>query len=169
MHHVLLSALGLFADKCYCLKNNLNKNKMQHNFFSENKFFLLHSFLYIYEKADCSNSGLFKFNSTKKIKVKYTLCPLQQMVAKLHMITLCSQEPSSAYLFILKKKKKHDTVSMLHSVEQDQSRSCFLWSHSPLGLRRLMKSNPSFIKIQGWGLIIKRWRGRRPGGKVNPH
>lgn len=26
------------------------------------------------------------------------------MVAKLHMITLCSQEPSSAYLFILKKK-----------------------------------------------------------------
>lgn len=68
-------------------------------------FFLLHSFLYIYEKADCSNSGLFKFNSTKKIKVKYTLCPLQQMVAKLHMITLCSQEPSSAYLFILKKKK----------------------------------------------------------------
>lgn len=105
MHHVLLSALGLFADKCYCLKNNLNNNKMQHNFFSENKFFLLHSFLYIYEKADCSNSGLFKFNSTKKIKVKYTLCPLQQMVAKLHMITLCSQEPSSAYLFILKKKK----------------------------------------------------------------
>lgn len=105
MHHVLLSALGLFADKCYCLKDNLNNNKMQHNFFSENKWvFLLHSFLYIYETADCSNSGLFKFNSTKKIKVKYTLCPLQQMVAKLHMITLCSQEPSSAYLFIQKKK-----------------------------------------------------------------
>lgn len=47
------------------------------------------------------------------------------------------------------KKTKHDTVSMLHSVEQDQSRSWFLWSRSPLGLRGLMKSNPSFINIQG--------------------
>ena len=79
---------------------------------------------------------------------------LQQMPQKLYMITRCSQELFSAYPFIL--KTKHDTVSLLHSVEEDPSRSWFLWSHSPLGLRGLMKSDPSFIKIQGWGLVIKK-------------
>lgn len=76
---------------------------------------------------------------------------LQQMLLKFNMLlsraTFCMS-------FIL--KTKHDTVSMLHSVEDDQSRSWFLWSRSPLGLGGLMKSDPSFIKIQGWGLVIKK-------------
>ncbi len=70
---------------------------------------------------------------------------LQEMLLKLYMITCCSQELFSTYPFIL--KTKHDTVSMLHSMEEDPSRSWFLWSRSPLGLRGVMKSNPSFIKI----------------------
>lgn len=65
--------------------------------------------------------------------------------------------------FIL--KTNHDTVSMLHSVEEDPSRSWFLWSRSPLGLGGLMKSDPSFIKIQGWGLVIKKKRKRRENKK----
>lgn len=88
---------------------------------------------------------------------------LQQMLLKLYMITCCSQELFSAYPFIL--KTKHDTVSMLHSMEEDPSRSCFLWSCSPPGLRGLMKSDPSFIKIQGWGLVIKKKKKGEEEGK----
>lgn len=92
------------------------------------------------------------------------------MLVKLYMITWCSQGLFSAYPFIL--KTKHDTVSMLHSVEEDPSRSWFLWSRSPLGLRGLMKSDPSFIKIRGWGLVVKKkkWRRKREveGGRNKP-
>lgn len=42
---------------------------------------------------------------------------LQQILVKLYMITCCSQELFSAYPFIL--KTKHDTVSMLHSMQED--------------------------------------------------
>lgn len=50
---------------------------------------------------------------------------------------------------------------MLHSMEEDPSRSWFLWSRSPPGLRGLMKSDPSFIKIQGRGLVIKKKKKKR--------
>lgn len=59
---------------------------------------------------------------------------LKQILLKLSMITRCSQELFPARPFIL--KTKHDTVSVLHSVEEDPSKSdFFLWSCSPPGLR----------------------------------
>lgn len=58
---------------------------------------------------------------------------------------------------------KHDMrYPCFTSAEEDPSWSSFLWSCSPLGLRGLMKSNPSFIKIQGQGLLIK----KEGGGKL---
>lgn len=75
------------------------------------------------------------------------------MLQKLDMITCCCAEIFPTYPFI--PETTHDTVSMLHSVEVDSLRSSFFMAVSPLGLRGLMKSTLSFIKIRGWGLIIK--------------
>lgn len=71
---------------------------------------------------------------------------LKQILLKLYMITRCFQELFPACPFIL--KTKHDTVSVLHSVEEDPSKSYFFYGLAlPRGSEGLMKSDPSFIKI----------------------
>lgn len=97
---------------------------------------------------------------------------LQQMLVKLYMITRCSQELFSLHPFIL--KTKHDTVSLLHSVVEDPStrrrRRRVLRPRYPPGLGGLMKSDPSFIKIQGWDLVIKKSREKKKtrGERTSP-